>query len=378
MNYLIMDWYNKFECIAGACAMTCCTTEWKILVDDETYETYKKMDTQFGKWIADNIDPKQKCFKAGEADKKCSMLDDGSLCEIVKQLGAEYLCKTCKLYPRQMRSYGEIQEWSVDITCPVVAEYLLSGERIGFSYVEKDEEKAAEPCDYAKYQALSYVRTFCVELLQERADLPLAGRLYIMKQIHDEVRQLKEADDITMDHIKKMMQTYENPLYLEEMALQVEKLHKNPEMQYTAILDIIMKLNETGESRLVSDTLKQCQNLLRDKETFISLSERFTAWCKKYERVYENFFVYHLFLNFIDMKELGSCFERAALEFLFIQLFAMEAWNRQKLTKECYRDIIAGAARKFERGFCMQEKIVKLLREYSSERSACVLFWLLI
>lgn len=358
--------------------MTCCTTEWKILVDDVAYEKYKNMDTKFGKWIVEHIDPEQKCFKSKPEDDRCSMLDDNGLCEIVKQIGAGHLCNTCKIYPRQMRSYGEIQERSVDITCPVVAEYLLSGEKIGFSYCEKDEKNDAAPCDYAKYQALSYVRTFCVELLQERSELPLAGRLYIIKQMHDAVRQLSETDCITMEHIKKMMQMYENPSYLEEVAPKIGKLHKNPDMQYNAILNIFMKLNEAGKGRLVSETLLQCQNLLGDKETFIRLSEGFGAWCKKYEKAYENFFVYQLFLNFIDMKEPGSCFVRAALEFLFIQLFAMDAWNRQELTKECYRDIIAQTARKFERGFYMQEEIVKLLHEYRSEGNAYVLFWLLI
>ena len=85
-----------------------------------------------------------------------------------------------------------------------------------------------------------------------------------------------------------------------------------------------------------------------------------------------------MFLNFIDLEEPGSCFESVALEFLFIQLNAMEAWNMQELTRERYRDIIAETARKFEHGFHMQKEITELLREYRINGNAYVLFWLLL
>lgn len=379
MYHLIMDWYNKFECIGKDCTMTCCTTAWNILVDEKTYETYQKLDTEFGKQIVEKIDPERRVFISDTDDKRCPMLDGEGLCEIIKQMGPGYLCNTCKIYPRQMRGYGAIQEWSVDLTCPAVAEYLFSEEKIGFSYCEKeDEEEKTKPYDYTRYQAQSQARTFCVELLQERQDLPLIGRLYIIRQIHEAVRQLHEADDITMDAVNRRMLAFENPSYQEEIARQIENLHRNPQIQYRAVFDILEKLTKTGKGKMVQETLLRCRNSLRDEETFIRMSEGFYAWCKRYERAYENYFVYHMFLNFIDLEEPGSCFESVALEFLFIQLNAMEAWNMQELTRERYRDIIAGTARKFEHGFHMQKEITELLREYRINGNAYVLFWLLL
>lgn len=44
------------------------------------------------------------------------MLEDG-LCSIHKELGEEFLCNTCAIYPRSLTQVGGIKEKSLTLSC---------------------------------------------------------------------------------------------------------------------------------------------------------------------------------------------------------------------------------------------------------------------
>lgn len=383
MYYLTMDWYEKFKCIAGACTLTCCTTDWGIVIDETTYRRYEQIEGPFGEEMIGCIEKDSKQMKRIEGDSRCPMQDEAGLCRIVKELGEDYLCLTCKIYPRFASVYGDVEEFGVHISCPVVAEYLFSGERIQFVREEVEPENGGLEYDDHIYCALAYARETCIEMLQNRHQIPLIGRLYILKLINDDIQNLWKQDNITLDNIKEVLRPYENESNMEELSVQVMALHRNAEVKCNAILNMLSILCvEEAAICFGMDLAKQMENIrdriLRDREGFCAKLQEFSEYCLNYHRVYENYFVYQLFLRFIDIPKGRSYFETAVLELLSIQLIAMEAWENQELTREKYKDIFARTSRFFEHTEKKREAIDVLLKQFDLQSNAYILFWLLI
>lgn len=54
MKIRVPDYFNKFKCIASECEDTCCAG-WEIVIDNETYKKYQRIDGEFGKRLRDKI-----------------------------------------------------------------------------------------------------------------------------------------------------------------------------------------------------------------------------------------------------------------------------------------------------------------------------------
>ena len=86
------DYYDKFQCTASACPMTCCM-QWCIAVDDETLfhwqEDWKKhvKEVEEGHIIRLN------------KDGMCPFLNEEKLCKIVLSHGEQAISHTCQTFP---------------------------------------------------------------------------------------------------------------------------------------------------------------------------------------------------------------------------------------------------------------------------------------
>lgn len=140
------DFYDKFTCIGPACRHNCCSYNWRIAVDKQTYKKYKayKGDPLLEKLFNENI----KRNELGEdhnygllihsldenGNAKCLFQDEQGWCEIHKEMGAEALCNTCLVYPRVTNQFfpkDYKKDWTVFIHqsfylgCEAVVEQLL-------------------------------------------------------------------------------------------------------------------------------------------------------------------------------------------------------------------------------------------------------------
>ena len=61
MKYIKPDYYDDFQCIAGACPATCCAG-WQVVVDDESLERYRMVEGEFGKRLQNEIDWEEGIF----------------------------------------------------------------------------------------------------------------------------------------------------------------------------------------------------------------------------------------------------------------------------------------------------------------------------
>lgn len=119
------SYYKNFICIADKCPITCCQ-EWKIGVDDTTYDYWchtappDDMPKQY-KALSDytSVRERQHVITLNE-EKKCPFLREDKLCRLVLRYGDDILSETCTMFPREHHRFATHTEASLMPGCPAV------------------------------------------------------------------------------------------------------------------------------------------------------------------------------------------------------------------------------------------------------------------
>ena len=138
------DYYDRFQCIAGACPDSCCK-EWDVQVDEASAAIYRNLPGPLGDRLREVL-----CEEDGESvmtiiDGRCPMWRADGLCRIQAELGESALCRTCREFPRLTHDYGDFLELQLELSCPEAAKYILSP---GRSVTITDEVSGGEAPEY--------------------------------------------------------------------------------------------------------------------------------------------------------------------------------------------------------------------------------------
>ena len=144
---LIPEYLEDFGCIGGACEDTCCAG-WNITVDKKTYQNYRKVkhpeiSEKLQRYVKRNRKQQDDSSYAKlllDENKNCHMMLEDGLCGIHKELGEQFLCNTCAMYPRQFTQVGSFIEKSLTLSCPEAARVVLLRED-GLGFIETEEPK---------------------------------------------------------------------------------------------------------------------------------------------------------------------------------------------------------------------------------------------
>jgi len=126
MKQIKSAYYDKFQCLAGACPDSCCQ-EWDVQVDEASARRYLALPGALG----DKLRQKLKQDEDGEyyleiTDRRCPMWRTDGLCEIQYNLGEEALCGVCSQFPRLRHDYGDFVELGLELSCPEAARLILT------------------------------------------------------------------------------------------------------------------------------------------------------------------------------------------------------------------------------------------------------------
>lgn len=121
-------YYDKFQCLAGACPDSCCQ-EWDVQVDAASARRYLELPGSLGHRLRQKL----KQDDDGEyylqiTDRRCPMWRADGLCEIQAELGEEGLCTVCHEFPRLRHDYGDFLELGLELSCPEAARLILTAE----------------------------------------------------------------------------------------------------------------------------------------------------------------------------------------------------------------------------------------------------------
>lgn len=193
MEYTVPDYYEEFSCIAGACEDTCCAG-WAIVIDDETMQKYRTMKGGFGNRLRNSMDEKEGTFR--QYDRRCAFLNEENLCDIYTEAGAEYLCRTCRQYPRHIEEYENLREISLSLSCPEAARIILGKkDAVRLRTVEKRGGEEYEEFDYFLFSALMDTREVVMEILQDR-ELSIDMRLSMAVALCHDVQRRVSAGEL--------------------------------------------------------------------------------------------------------------------------------------------------------------------------------------
>lgn len=125
MQRIYPSYYQKFQCIAGACPDSCCH-EWEVQVDPDSAERYRTMTGPLGDALREYLYEEEGETYLRNVHDRCPMWRKDGLCRIQAEHGHDALCQVCQQFPRLRHEYGDFEELGLEMSCPEAARLILS------------------------------------------------------------------------------------------------------------------------------------------------------------------------------------------------------------------------------------------------------------
>lgn len=126
MELYAPNYYKTFKCIADKCRHSCCVG-WEIDIDNETYELYKNLNSDFGYKLkrAISIENGIPHFIL-DNNERCPFLNENNLCDIITELGENAFCQICDDHPRFRNFFSHRIEIGLGLCCEESARIVLT------------------------------------------------------------------------------------------------------------------------------------------------------------------------------------------------------------------------------------------------------------
>lgn len=376
--YLIPQYMLFFKCSANKCISNCCRG-WKIQIENDIVNKYKKIeDKKLRDVILKNIGrdsgvPGVYGNMKLTYDFKCPLMQDG-LCYIHKNLGEEYLSKTCKTYPKHKNLVGDTKEISAMISCPEVAKLvLLNNKPIEFEYVKDFNDIEVTMFKIEDQKDVDYfwkLRIFTIDVLQYR-EWDLNSRIKLLIMFYSKFNKDKS-------NLDKEMNRFKNYLGDESIYKKVKTIGTDSKVK-VEILKEIMQLNTKGMlldikfMELVKELIK---GLKLDNEdidvSFNNFEETknkyYNKFFKEREYIFENYLVNYTFQNLIPLGKGKNFFENIAVMIINLSLIkfiiiGIMAVKEERFTEEDIIDIVHSFGRNFEHSEGFNKYLINLMKK---------------
>lgn len=335
MRYVKPDYFDTFRCTADKCPDTCCAG-WQIMIDDAALEKYMQDKTAFGNRLCNGIDWREGSFV--QYGKRCSMLNEKNLCDLVIEKGEDWLCETCSRYPRHVEEYEGLREWSLSLSCPVAAEIMLNRTAPVEFLTEEDEdvdplEEEFDDFDFLLFTQLEDARNVIMKLVQNRS-LPMQERMKRVLELARKMQVCVEEDRLyDMDALIEEYKRYERGICgsMSEVTCGAERYTQLCKgFSYLKQLERLREewtevLQETEATLYDSGQEKYCEIYEAFQIEFGLGGSRYQEW----ELVQEQLLVFFLYTYFCGAVYDDQIYSKAAFSVFsvtFLQEFVMCRW----------------------------------------------------
>lgn len=127
MKLYAPKYYKEFVCIADKCRHSCCVG-WEIDIDSDTMDKYACVNAEYGKMIAESIENNADPHFKLDADERCPHLNSNGLCNIILELGEDYLCHICREHPRFYNDTPRGREVGLGMACEEACRIILGSD----------------------------------------------------------------------------------------------------------------------------------------------------------------------------------------------------------------------------------------------------------
>lgn len=377
MYYRKPHYYDKFSCTAEQCPDTCCAG-WQIVIDENSLEKYSNVSGDFGIRLLNSINWREGIFE--QYEKRCSFLNAENLCDIYKELGADALCDTCRLYPRHIEEFENLREFSLSLSCPVAAKMILQCQE-PVRFLEEEDEKEEceedfEDFDFLLFDCLLEVREKLFSIVQNRT-IPIEKRMYCVLKI---AKNLQTAVDEGELFERDFMAEIE--LCLQEKA---EDFSGNLYEIVQAFRKDLLRLEVLREEWKTN--LKAADNLFQKGETwYVEKRDRYKAEIKNtigqeqwdiYKEQLLMFFLYTYFCGAVYDDMIYSKGVLSVISVFWIEEITFWSWaadegqiEEKNLLETAYR--YAREIEHSDENLNLLEEIFDLDKHYKPETLRCI------
>lgn len=368
MKIIQPNYYDEFQCVADKCRDSCCKG-WEVSIDKESFMKYRRTKGEFGLILNSNIKKGNEKAVYGKMvlkdGKKCYFLNNDNLCDIYINKGAKYLCNTCTLYPRVMYKYGDIIEKNLALSCPKVAEMLVTSTK-AFDFIMKDEtnnkikkEHILEiKCDENLYSLLWKGRSFSIQIAQFR-EIPIWKRLIFIKITEERLQKLIDSENNMQ--VSEVIEQLRNEVTSQYAIDLLDKINNINNVEKINVIMLILKLRV--ENGINNDEFKKTLTYIDefiekndDRDIQIKLKEKeieFIKYFKDKEYVLENYIscnLYSVYMNALKTKDLNKEITRLMINYSIIKLSLMSIWvkNNNELTDDDIINVIYSFSKTFD------------------------------
>lgn len=377
MYYRKPHYYDKFSCTAEQCPDTCCAG-WQIVIDENSLEKYSNVSGDFGIRLLNSINWREGIFE--QYEKRCSFLNAENLCDIYKELGADALCDTCRLYPRHIEEFENLREFSLSLSCPVAAKMILQCQE-PVRFLEEEDEKEEceedfEDFDFLLFDCLLEVREKLFSIVQNRT-IPIEKRMYCVLKIAKNLQTaLDEGELFERDFMAEI------ELCLQEKA---EDFSGNLYEIVRAFRKDLLRLEVLREEWKTN--LKAADNLFQKGETwYVEKRDRYKAEIKNtigqeqwdiYKEQLLMFFLYTYFCGAVYDNMIYSKGVLSVISVFWIEEITFWSWaadegqiEEKNLLETAYR--YAREIEHSDENLNLLEEIFDLDKHYKPETLRCI------
>lgn len=386
MKVLKPFYYDDFKCIGGQCIDNCCRNNWRIDIDEKAYKKYRKIKGQMGKKINNNISRNRsnsnylQYGKINLKNNKCSLLSEDGLCTIHGSLGEDYLCNTCRVYPREIKKYGEIYERNLSISCPEVARYIIKS-KDNFSFNLEYEKLSDLDKDYIvnnKYNEKLYnilwdTRSLAMEIIQFK-EIEIWKRITFFKMLTDKVQNIINKKQY--DNYEELLNNFREQITNINVINSLDKISLISDVKVKFIQSALQVRANQGTNNEKFDNLLKEYNELFNKdidfkgniEKIIKKEKEFNTYLKEQENIIENlliYLIYKYFMKSLHTKDLNAEVNNIILSYAMMKMLLLSRYNKnnKKLNEEDFVEVFYLFSREIEHNLVFLSNIYKDIKE---------------
>ncbi len=364
MNYLTVDLYKDFECIADTCPNTCCSG-WGIIIDKDTHNKMIEHEETLGLPAKDWLLETDSGILVKLNQNRCPMLDEHNLCTVVNKLGPDFLSHTCQQYPRIFHQYGNTMEGYLTMSCPVVADKLIDKDTIQFDFGE--DQTAVPPYPHTQlYLYETAVRSDIISMIQSFPDISINTRLFVSYKIIERAIQIYQGKQEDYTLLSKEIDCYFQSNTLFSLDTQLQNV-VNESDRYHFLQKIQVLIHTLSDSGTFSEQAAQTMEYFSQTtlEKYLSDLDAFRSYMQSYKTFYTNFWVYNIFSNILNIPDYALMKKKLiyiATKFCLIQTVALAIFaNNKEVNRNEYIYIISCISRKFEHSSRFRQQLDETL-----------------
>lgn len=372
MYYRKPQYYNNFTCTADRCPATCCAG-WQIVIDEKYLEKYNHVQGEVGIRLQKSIDWEEGVFH--QYNRRCAFLNEENLCDLYRELGAESLCDTCRLYPRHIEEFEEVREFSLSLSCPVAAEMILEQKEPVRFLEETDEvleEEDYEDFDSILYDWLEEAREVLFGILQNRK-LSISTRMALILNTADLAQKALDHGtllELNLDEeIQNFLESSQNTenRNLKTKSLKIRKKMLKDLQKLEVLREEWPRTLERLEQQLYAQDEGYYQQIRQEFRRQMQGTEEQKQQWEIYKEQLLLFFLYTYFCGAVYDDMIYTKAVLAVFSVLWIEELAMDRWLFQGEKLE-FQDLVE-VAYTYAREIEHSDENLNLLEEFFDTRS---------